>query len=275
MAVFSFIPTPPLDQAVAAIWYVDDAQATQGKERVVPTGALQVLVNLDRDVLHWWDGPRLSRAHHLPGAVLAGAFASPFGIDTAEQRAITGVAFHPGGAAAFLGRGLSDYAGTHVPLADVGGFSSLREALLEAHVRGGDAVRQTWDAFLRARFEPTEARALRAMCDALESGRSVQAVADSMSVSVRKLRNDCRSLLGLSPKAFSRVRRLRRLARSIARVPAEPHWAALAAEHGYFDQAHMIREFRTLAGVTPSAYRPRSPEAWNHLSIRECRDQRG
>ena len=36
-------------------------------------------------------------------------------------------------------------------------------------------------------------------------------------------------------------------------------WSRAAVDNGYFDQAHMVNEFRALTGVTPTAYRPRSP----------------
>jgi AraC-like DNA-binding protein len=54
--------------------------------------------------------------------------------------------------------------------------------------------------------------------------------------------------VGLPPKRFSRVVRFQRVLR---RVEGCPDWAQLAIELGYFDQAHLIREFRTLFGCTP------------------------
>ncbi|MFO0635448.1 MAG: hypothetical protein U0168_21600 [Nannocystaceae bacterium] len=35
---------------------------------------------------------------------------------------------------------------------------------------------------------------------------------------------------------------------------APPRWAALAAEHGYADQAHLAHEFAALVGLSPSAW---------------------
>jgi AraC-like DNA-binding protein len=51
-------------------------------------------------------------------------------------------------------------------------------------------------------------------------------------------------------KEFHRVRRLQHAA-SLATEHRNPHWARLALGAGYSDQAHLVREFRDLVGVTP------------------------
>jgi AraC-like DNA-binding protein len=62
--------------------------------------------------------------------------------------------------------------------------------------------------------------------------------------------------VGLSPKAFARVLRLHRL---IASVPLrqEVDWARAASDYGYFDQPHLINDFRALTGTTPGGFHPR------------------
>ncbi len=59
-----------------------------------------------------------------------------------------------------------------------------------------------------------------------------------------------RDTLGVGPKAFSQLTRFRRALRA-ARQPDRANWASVAATAGYYDQAHLITEFRAIAGVTP------------------------
>ena len=44
-------------------------------------------------------------------------------------------------------------------------------------------------------------------------------------------------------------------------------WAEVATRHGFFDQAHLINDFRDLTGVTPAAYEPRSMTEHNHVPV--------
>ncbi len=61
-----------------------------------------------------------------------------------------------------------------------------------------------------------------------------------------------REQVGLTPKTAARVLRFRSLCR---RLDAEPvRWAEIAYDCGYADQSHLIREFRKLAGTTPTDF---------------------
>jgi len=76
------------------------------------------------------------------------------------------------------------------------------------------------------------------------------AVAARLHVSERHLRTLFAGEVGLSPKHFARVSRLR----SVLRGAGRRGWAQLAADAGYYDQAHMIAEFRAMMGIPPGAY---------------------
>lgn len=77
---------------------------------------------------------------------------------------------------------------------------------------------------------------------------SVRDVADELGISERQLRRVFREAVGVSPKSFARLVRFHR-AVDAARGGAS--WARIAAASGYCDQAHLIDEFRAIAGTTP------------------------
>jgi AraC-like DNA-binding protein len=62
------------------------------------------------------------------------------------------------------------------------------------------------------------------------------------------------------------VRRLQRVLRAVG-GSSEASWAEVAAEQGYYDQSHLIHDFRELTGITPTAYRPRSARERNHVPL--------
>lgn len=81
---------------------------------------------------------------------------------------------------------------------------------------------------------------------------SVSAVAEELGLSERHLRRVFRTSLGLSPKKFAQLARFRRAVER-ARQQTSTNWASIAAATGYYDQAHLIADFRAIAGVTPLA----------------------
>jgi AraC-like DNA-binding protein len=58
--------------------------------------------------------------------------------------------------------------------------------------------------------------------------------------------------VGLSPKRYARIVRFKH---AVARASdGAVDWSAIAADCGYFDQAHMCADFQDLAGITPMAF---------------------
>jgi AraC-like DNA-binding protein len=102
-----------------------------------------------------------------------------------------------------------------------------------------------------ARARDDHALAQRAA--ALLATARVGEAAASLGVSERHLRRLFRDAIGLGPKAFARLTRFRRAIHTATQAK-NPRWAEVASFAGYYDQAHLIAEFRALAGATPEAF---------------------
>lgn len=100
---------------------------------------------------------------------------------------------------------------------------------------------------------PEVARAWRRLVDTSGALR-VDDLAREVGWSRRHLGARFRAELGLSPKAAARTLRLDR-SRRLLSGPRAPSLAELAAVCGYADQAHLTREWRAMAGMTPGAWR--------------------
>jgi len=97
------------------------------------------------------------------------------------------------------------------------------------------------------------ARAAVARIEACGGALRVESLADDLRVSRQHLAAQFREQVGLSPKLFARITRFRR-ATEKARGQQAVDWAALALDCGYFDQAHLIRDFHDFAATTPKQF---------------------
>lgn len=244
---------------VEALWYFA-GDFTHSLERILPTGRMQLLVNLDEDELRTYHGDDFARVTRIRGAAVSGAYTHSFGIDTREQRRIVGVAFAPGGAAPFFAEPQVAFRNDHVELDAVWGRDGalVRERLLEAPT--AEAALQRLEAVLLERVvRPLEVDKLVALSvAALERGAPIGQLATRLGVTPRRFLRLFERTVGLSPKRYARVCRFGRVLEA-AESGYEVDWSRVAAACGYFDQAHLIHEFREFAGIRPTRYQPRAP----------------
>jgi AraC-like DNA-binding protein len=78
-------------------------------------------------------------------------------------------------------------------------------------------------------------------------------LAEEIGWSRKHLVDRFRSEFGLAPKSLARMMRFHHACR-LARTGTSPGWAGIAAESGFADQAHLVREFVALAGEPPTAW---------------------
>jgi AraC-like DNA-binding protein len=259
-------PSPALRPFVASIWYYE-GEYTHARERILPTGTMALLVNLAEDELRTYQGEGYATVERTRGAALCGAYDRHFAIDTAEQRSILGVSFHPGGTLPFFREPASAVRDLHVPIEALwSDGAGLRARLLDA--RSDDDRLRAVETVLREHvvrpLEPDEAMAFAVT--ALERGASVADVRDRLGATPARFIARFAHAVGLTPKRFARLRRFQRVLHALD-GGAEIDWADVAAAGGFADQSHLVNEFRAFAGLTPTEYRPREPGEPNHVPL--------
>ncbi|HKE18413.1 MAG TPA: helix-turn-helix domain-containing protein [Kofleriaceae bacterium] len=249
----SHSPAPPLDAFIENLWCVSDAPRHE-RERILPSGTLELVINLHEDELRIYDPAHGLRCRRLAGAIVSGAYRRPFVIDTLEHASVIGVHFRPGGASALLGVPSGALADAHVELEALWGrrAGELRERLCAA---GTPAQRfQLLERALVARMgqPPGRHRSVLGALGVLErSGASIGELAERADLSHRRFIEVFAAEVGMTPKLFGRVKRFQR-ALAAARRSASADWARLAQASGYFDQSHMIRDFVEFSGLSPA-----------------------
>jgi AraC-like DNA-binding protein len=257
-------PGPPLDGLVTAITYRAGEQPRTSVEKILPGPETGLWVNLNRDAFRSF-GPGV---HQVPGAMVSGPTGRASVIEFEEGHAHVAVTFALGGAPRFFAPPADVLRDDLVPLEEVGGRSGacLRERLLSASGPGEAICVMEQFLLLRLAGPPTPDPAVIAAARALSRGVRVAEASAALGLLPRTMRRRFTAQVGLTPKRFGRVQRLRRLVRSLD-GRTEVDWAATAAEHGYADQPHLADEFRELAGVTPTEYLRSRVNGPNHLRV--------
>jgi AraC-like DNA-binding protein len=267
-----YSPPLPLGQFVDVIWlYEGSTLPTHEKERLLPDGSTELVFNLAEDKIRLYDRENTSRLRTFCGSVICGPHSQFFVIDTAEQAAVAGVHFKPGGAFPFLGMPTSELHNLHVGLDTIWGplAAQVRERLLGAKTAEAK-FRLIEEALLTAAGgsldrHPAVVYALKEFAGAPHE-RRVSDVTDKIGLSARRFIEVFRSEVGLAPKLFCRVRRFQRVLPLIQRGK-EIDWAEIALSCGYFDQAHFNHDFRAFSGINPSTYLAVHTPHLNHVPL--------
>ena len=186
----------------------------------------------------------------------AGLHIGPVYIESDGGAECVQVDFTPLGAYRFFGGAVVDLAARMVGIGDVLGREGRQ---LRERMGATNCWQHRFDLFEdfvagRANHLPSPEIAFAYRRLALSAGGArVTALAGEIGWSRKHLVERFRSELGLAPKSVARMMRFHQACR-LARIGTARGWAGIAAESGYADQAHMVREFAELAGEPPTAW---------------------
>jgi AraC-like DNA-binding protein len=263
-------PTAPLADYVAFYGYWERLAGEPHRSRALPRGAATVIIDVGgRPEIDFYAADGRTRLD-VPPSFLAGAGTASYvtGIDAAQT--VLTVHFRPAGAVAFLGAGLGELENACVGLEELWGHPAavLRERLVQSP-SAAERIALV-ESFLWARRRLTErgpSAEIMTVLRAVETEPSVRIseLRAALGWSPRRLTARFRAEVGLAPKAYQRVRRLQGALRGLH--DAARRGADIAAELGYFDQAHFVREFREFTGLTPGQYADRRSWLPGHVEI--------
>lgn len=270
----TYIPRPPLADFVHKFWLYEGDNMPHAKERRLPDGSLELVINLHEDSIRVYDRQHTDQFQHFRGCVISGPHSECFVIDTACQVSIMGVHFKPGGAFPFFPLPADELQEAHVPLDILWGTSAsdLREQLLEARI--AESRFRILEQSLLAHAarplarHPAVAFALQQFqgVPPYPNTRMVADVIEHIGLSQRRFIQVFREEVGLTPKLFCRVQRFQEVLHLIEKSQ-QIEWIDIALTCGYFDQAHFIHDFRAFSGLNPGAYFTQRGEHPNHIPL--------
>ena len=261
---------PPLAPYVEHLWTVHGQLPGQWRNMILPDGATELIINLG-DPQNLCAPDNAERFIVFRHSWFSGERTAPIVIDETGLVHLVGVRLRAGGAWPFLGVPLKEFADEVVELEAILGneMRQLRERLGSAPT--DDDRFDIMEGWLWRRFRqhtrPTRAvsHAL-AMIRARSSEARITRLADEIGISHKHLLREFDRCVGLRPKAFARVCAFQRVIQWVG-WKREIDWADAAVRCGYYDQAHLIREFRAFSSFTPGSYLARRGPFLNYLEV--------
>jgi AraC-like DNA-binding protein len=244
-------PSPALRPYVSVYWTWHGTDVP-GTHRVLPDGCIDILFSVHR-------GERADTSRlRVIGTMTRHLEVSRRGVPL-----IVGVRFKPAGAVPFLGCPAAEITDSSLPLEDLWGRSARRLHCRLQEANSISARVEILEQALLARLTGVEARCVdRVMMEAVKrisdarGQLAVTELARDFGVSARQLRRRFDATVGVGPKRLSRIVRFQNLLETVLTGDelGEGAWASLALEAGYYDQAHLIGDFRRWTGLSPRKY---------------------
>ncbi len=256
---YSELPAPPpLDTLVRCFWFLTGDDLGSAPQTIVADGRVEIILHLANPFERVDDcGNAREQAHTL----FSGQLTAPIRVRPNGSADIVGIRFRTAAAAALFRVPLSELNDRVESLENLSPklAAALFDAAAFAH-KPSDRV-----AALAAVLERSVLRGPDALAaGVIESldvpqAPAVASVAAKYNVSARTIERRVLESTGLRPTMLRRVLRFRRTFRTLDQSPPGS-WARVAARTGYFDQAHLIRDFRQFAGASPSEFFGLEPE---------------
>jgi AraC-like DNA-binding protein len=246
-------PQPPLSDFIECFWTLE-SESVSGPvqtERILPDGCAELILNFGVEFeQHNDDGKNELQPRHF----LVGQMTGPILISPTGQVELIGIRFHPGGTAPFFRVSMQEITDRVV------GFGAIASQL-ERHLLNAidhmsllsekiAALEKLLTTELQRRPHGSWITTVAARIVAQGGLVSVDQLASEAGISGRQLERRFLREVGVGPKLLCRILRFQQVFRAFERN--DMSWAPLAVECGYYDQAHLIRDFRQFARQTPA-----------------------
>ena len=254
-------PLAALAPFVEKVWTLEGRADPAGPPQpVLPDGRCEL-------VIHFGDPFALvtpAGFERQPSIIFAGQLSSQLLLHPSGHVAIAGIRFHPHGAAGLLRVPQKQLHGPPMPLEDLDTALADRLSVVQDRARDVESAAHEAQRALLGRvsldwIDPRVAHAV-SLIDRARGRVSIERVALSAGVTRRHLENRFLDQVGITPKRLARIARFQHALQLLEDDRAPRPGAYAAAECGYADQAHFIRDFRTLAGCAPGEHLLRKAE---------------
>lgn len=247
---------PPIELAswIRLFWVFENRSNDSVPETIVTDGFPELIVHFRSPFA---EVDRTGQIRKQPAAVVCGQLTRPLVLQSSLEAGMIGVRFQPGGMAPFLSTSMQSLTDARVPAEDL--FDDVDQLIEEVVESSNDAQRiAACNRFLIRSIDPDrESLRVRRALEHIMLTRgqiSVETLASRTGTSRRSLELAFQREVGASPKMYSRITRFRHAYDAMLHSGPSVNWVQVALDSGFFDQPHMIRDFRQFAGASPTSF---------------------
>jgi AraC-like DNA-binding protein len=247
---------PPIELAswVKLFWVFESRSNDPVPETIVADGFPELIIHFRSPFA---DVDRTGEFLKQPAAVACGQLTRPLVLHSSVDAGMIGIRFQPSGMAPFLSTSMQSLTDARVPAEDLFvDIDPLIEAIGES---SNDAQRvAACNRFLIRSIDlGRENVGLRRALESIVRTHgciSLESLATLMGKSRRSVELAFQSAVGISPKMYCRVTRFRHILDAVSENGPSVNWVKIALDSGFFDQSHLIRDFRRFAGDSPTSF---------------------
>jgi len=254
-------PKAPLSEFVECFWTLEGdrrsdsagVQSDSEGDLILPDGCVEMVLNFgDAFCEYKQQGGREAQ----PRRMVVGQMTGPMRIGPSGTIQLIGVRFHPDGSLPFLGIQAQELTNRYAALDDV---AAGLDREIVARACNASSLDQSLGALEKLLTRRAQEPPKRDACVRLAVSRvvrsngliSVDELAAGAGISARQLERRFLREVGLGPKLLCRILRFQQVFHAVDKKP--DNWATIAANCGYYDQSHLIRDFQQFAGAAPAS----------------------
>lgn len=243
-------PGPAVRSFIRCYWILEDEAPAAHSQTIVPDGRAELIINLGLPFEQESDGSW----QRQPDIFFVGQITGPFTIRPQGPARTIGVRFRPEGASRFFGLPMFELTDAAVAVDQISQRLHRHLDRLRDLPSLTEQLSLLERILLKSVSDNDEDRLVSAAVNRLEESNgliSIRELCSSLGLSARQIERRFRNAVGISPKLFCRMRRFQQVFQSME--SSSLSWVDVAVSSGYYDQAHLIHDFREFSGATPTA----------------------
>ncbi|MFP2996340.1 DUF6597 domain-containing transcriptional factor [Spongiivirga sp. MCCC 1A20706] len=247
----------PFSTYIESIFYYKGFMPDHSIERVVPTGHLFIIFELDGIERNTFDNDNLEPNGIFNNVWISGMHKNYLSISAHENSEMLVIQFKPYGAHPFLKISVNELNNSVVDASSIFGEEIVilrNELMVIEDFKTKFSKVQSW---LKSEYDQTRTpkEELITIIDSFTKNpvANHSGIIRQYSKTQKHLIQQFKKYVGLTPKVFHRIMRFNNLLGQIQNKE-KPEWAKVAHDTGYADQAHFIKEFKEFSGFNPEEF---------------------